>query len=46
MNEEQINDQRMVWEKPLLVVLDVSLTEFSCIKLGDLNDGEDICLKS
>lgn len=41
MKEEQIKDQRVVWEKPFLVVLEISLTEFNCIKLGELADAED-----
>lgn len=47
MNEEQIIDKRIEWEKPLLTLLEISLTEFNCIKFGDFNDAEDAnCTRS
>ena len=42
MNQENIKKVRIEWEKPSLVILEISLTEFECLKFGDFNDSEDV----
>ena len=41
MNDDELKDSKIEWEKPSIIVLDISLTQFNCLKLGDFNDLED-----
>jgi hypothetical protein len=42
MKENSLILEKLMWEKPKLIVLDLALSEFNCIKLGEQADGEDI----
>ncbi len=47
MKEEELEDSKIEWQRPSIVVLEISLTQFNCLKLGDFNDLEDTnCTRS
>lgn len=41
MIESKLEANKLIWEKPQVLVLEISLTEFNCLKLGEFNDLED-----
>jgi hypothetical protein len=46
MNVESVSEIKLEWEKPCLIILNIEITEFNCLKDGPFNDGDDICNKS